>query len=171
MTNDSISEATITREQFREAMGLFPGAVTLITAGEGTARRGLTATAVCSLTDSPPSLLVCVNAGTETCTAIRETGKFSVQLLSDEAEGLALHFAGAKGARGAEKFREGAWETCGSGLPRLGSALASIACEVTSDSLNGSHRVFIGKITDVRLAPERGALVYARSKFHALAAE
>jgi flavin reductase (DIM6/NTAB) family NADH-FMN oxidoreductase RutF len=57
---------------FRAAMARFPGAVTIITARQGTERRGITATAVCSVSAEPPSLLVCVNRKTGTCAAIRE---------------------------------------------------------------------------------------------------
>ena len=162
---------TISRDDFRRAMGLFPGAVTLITTGTGDGRRGLTATAVCSVTDSPPSLLVCLNRATETCAAVAQAGAFSVQLLDDADRALALHFAGSGGVRGAGKFAQGDWGSFANGLPRLDSALAAICCEVAEMSDTGSHRIFIGRITDVRLAPDRGALVYARSRFHAIAAE
>ncbi len=47
---------------FRKAMRHCAGAVALVTVGrEDGGRTGLTATAVCSLSDDPPSLLVCVN--------------------------------------------------------------------------------------------------------------
>lgn len=161
---------TISKDEFRSTMGLFAGAVTLITTGSGTDRRGLTATAVCSLTDSPPSLMVCVNRSSGTCDAIAGNGRFSVQLLSDEDQDLAVCFAGATGAVGADKFLTGTWEECRAGQPRLTSALASLSCVVDGQNTVGSHSVFIGRIVEVRLSPERQSLVYARSRFHGLAA-
>ncbi|TNE67263.1 MAG: flavin reductase [Rhodobacteraceae bacterium] len=152
---------------FRQAMGLFPGAVTLITTGEGDLRRGITATAVCSVTDSPPSLLVCVNRKTGTCQKIQHSGRFSVQLLSADQTDLALCFAGATGATGIGKFDASDWITCPAGLPRLETALASLSCRVTSSSENGSHMVFIGAIEDAALR-EGEALIYARSRFRRL---
>ena len=160
----------ISKEEFRSTMGLFAGAVTLITTGTGDRRRGLTATSVCSLTDSPPSLMVCVNQSSGTCDAIVENGRFSVQLLSDEHQDLAMCFAGATGAVGADKFNMGDWGQCRSGQPRLTSALASISCAVEDRNTVGSHTVFVGRIVEVQLAPERQSLVYARSRFHSLAA-
>jgi Conserved protein/domain typically associated with flavoprotein oxygenases, DIM6/NTAB family len=154
---------------FRQAMGLFPGAVTLITTGEGDLRRGITAAAVCSVTDSPPSILVCVNRKTGTCQEIQRSGRFSVQLLGADQSDLALCFAGATGATGLEKFAAPDWTTCPAGLPRLKAALASLSCRVTSQSENGSHMVFIGTIEDVALG-DGEALVYARSKFRRLEA-
>ena len=45
---------------FRAAMARFPGAVTIITARHGSERRGITATAVCSVTADPPIVWLCV---------------------------------------------------------------------------------------------------------------
>ena len=94
----------ITTDLFRQSMALFPGAVTLITTGREDERRGITATAVCSVSDSPPRLLVCVNQKTATCMQIRQTGRFSVQLLDDTSDEIALAFPGARKLEGAAKF-------------------------------------------------------------------
>lgn len=152
---------------FRQAMGFFPGAVTVITTGTGELKRGITATAVCSVTDSPPSLLVCVNRQTGTCQEIMRSGRFSVQLLDADQSDLALCFAGAGGATGLEKFNPADWTDCPVGLPRLKSALVSLSCSVTSQSEIGSHIVFIGRLEDVALR-EGEALIYAQSKFRRL---
>ncbi len=93
----------ITTDLFRQSMALLPGAVTLITTGEGNGRRGITA-AVCSDSDSPPSLLVCVNRKTATCTQISHTGRFSVQLLDDTSDEIAMAFAGARKLEGTAKL-------------------------------------------------------------------
>jgi flavin reductase (NADH) len=154
---------------FRQSMGQFPGAVTLITTGTGDLRRGITATAVCSVTDTPPSLLVCVNRKTGTCAEIARSRRFSVQLLGQDHADIALAFAGAGGASGVEKFGAGDWISCPYGLPRLKGALASLSCELLSQSETGSHVIFIGKIEDVALTTGE-ALIYAQSKFHRLAA-
>nr|WP_321511334.1 flavin reductase family protein [uncultured Celeribacter sp.] len=162
---------SISTDEFRQSMALFPGAVTLITVGQGAARRGITATAVCSVTDRPPSLLACVNRDTATCEEIMRLDRFSVQLLGASDQDLALRFAGAGGVRGAEKFLAGNWSATQTGVPRLQTALASLACRVTSHSTQGSHQVFIGQIEEAFLAEaarDLAALVYARSQFRAV---
>ncbi|MYM57530.1 flavin reductase family protein [Thalassovita mangrovi] len=155
-------------QTFRQTMGLFPGAVTLITTGQGDLRRGITATAVCSVSDTPPSLLVCVNRKTGTCKEIARSGRFSVQLLGQDHADVAMAFAGAKGQSGEEKFTVGDWGACPNGQPRLSDALASISCEVITATEAGSHMVFIGRMEDVAFA-DGEALIYARSGFHRLA--
>lgn len=167
MTPDTPSR--ISKDVFRQAMSLFPGAVTLITTGTGAGRRGMTATAVCSLTDSPPSLLVCVNRASATCDEIARNGRFSVQLLSEADRDLALLFAGSGGVTGADKFHSADWSECRARQPRLNGALASLSCAVADTNTVGSHTVFIGQISEVCLSPEREALIYARSAFRALA--
>jgi flavin reductase (DIM6/NTAB) family NADH-FMN oxidoreductase RutF len=153
---------------FRQTMGLFPGAVTLITTGTGDLRRGITATAVCSVSDSPPSLLVCVNRMTGTYAEIERSGQFSVQLLDQIHADVAMAFAGAQGRSGVSKFDLGDWETCFRGLPRLRGALASISCEVITSTETGSHSIFVGQMEEVTVSPGE-PLIYARAKFHRLA--
>ncbi|WP_458792757.1 flavin reductase family protein [Yoonia sp. MH D7] len=145
-------------------MSLFPGAVTLVTVGQGDNRRGITATAVCSVTDTPPSLLVCVNRTTDTCTEITRLKSFSVQLLDHTSDDIALAFAGSEGLRGPQKFSVGTWEETDRGLPQLTTAVASVCCEVNFYNDVGSHRVFIGEIKDSTLNVG-DALIYARAQF------
>lgn len=152
---------------FRAAMARFPGAVTIITALHGTERRGITATAVCSVTAEPPSLLVCVNRRTGTCAAIADGGRFAVNLLPDPAAPLALRFAGAGGISGEDKFAEGTWLTDSAGVPLLAEALVGISCDVTEAVTAGSHQVFIGAIRDIRLG-DGAPLVYEQARFHRL---
>lgn len=152
---------------FRAAMARFPGAVTIITARHGTERRGITATAVCSVTADPPSLLVCVNRKTGTCAAISQTGRFAVNLLADPAAPLALHFAGANGSTGEDKFAQGGWQQDGAGLPVLAEALVALSCDVTEEVEAGSHTVFIGRITEIRQG-NGVPLIYEQARFHRL---
>lgn len=154
--------------QFRAAMARFPGAVTLITARDGAERRGITATAVCSVTADPPSLLVCVNTRTGTCAAIEAAGRFAVNLLPDPHGPLALQFAGAGGISGEDKFSHGTWTEDAAGLPLLADALVAFSCSVAERVTAGSHRIFIGRIEEIRLG-DGAPLVYEQARFHRLA--
>lgn len=153
---------------FRAAMARFPGAVTIITARHGDARRGITATAVCSVSSDPPSLLACVNRNTGTCVAIAETGRFAINVLTEGEGDLAMCFAGATGATGEGKFAQGDWGADAQGVPVLSGALLSFSCVVDEAVAAGSHSVFIGRITDIRSSADRRALLYERSNFHRL---
>lgn len=158
---------TISLSDFRAAMGAFPGAVTIIATGEGQQRRGITATAVCSVTDSPPSLLACINRASSTRSAIAENRQFSVSLLDPEAEKMARDFAGQTGVTGADKFADGAWDRFDCGVPRLTLAPLSMACAVSEMHEVGSHSIFIGQIKDIHFG-HGAAMVYQARAFHRL---
>ncbi len=159
--------APVDSASFRAAMARFPGAVTIVTTGRGQGRRGITATAVCSVTTEPPSLLVCLNRKTGTCSAVAESGCFSVNLWPHDCASLALVFAGASGATGAEKFETGDWSEDGRGLPVLSNAITAFSCDVTDSMVVGSHLIFVGKVVAMARA-EGASLIYQQSRFHHL---
>lgn len=153
---------------FRAAMARFPGAVTLVTARTATGeRRGITATAVCSVTADPPSVLVCLNAKTGTCATVAETGRFAVNLLAGEGGALALTFAGQSGRTGEAKFEIGSWRDDDFGLPLLDDAVVNLSCRVIERLMASSHHIFIGQIEALQVG-EGQALVYEQSRFHGL---
>lgn len=150
-------------DDFRAAMRRVASSVTVITSGTGNDRRGLTATAVCSLSMTPPSILVCVNRFGEAHEAIQATGAFCVNILADEDQPVAERFAGQ--AFGTEKFDGAPWTVMTSGAPSLESALASIDCLVSEASQTESHTVFFGRVVGVRLNPEKCPLVHFDRQF------
>lgn len=154
-------------DSFRSAMARFPGAVTVITALDGAERRGITATAVCSVSVEPPSLLACVNRGTGTCAAIAASGRFNVNVLRDTASSVAMRFAGQGGVTGEQKFQVGRWREDGRGLPALADALMVFSCDVAETTVAGSHSIFIGRIVDIQTG-EGDPLLFERSRFHRL---
>lgn len=149
-------------------MARFAGAVTIITTRTPQGRRGITATAVCSVSANPPSLLVCVNRATGTCQGLLETGGFAVNLLADPSGALALRFAGAGGATGEDKFALGDWDEEDLGVPPLADARVAFSCDVGESLHAGTHQVFIGRIRQIR-QNDGAALLYEQSRFHRLA--
>ena len=153
--------------EFRAAMARFPGAVTIVTACAEGERRGITATAVCSVTAEPPSILVCLNRTTGTCAAVAETGRFNVNLLAGDGGEVAMRFAGQGGITGEDKFAAGDWREDRHGLPVLTDSVVSLSCGVTESMRAGSHSVFIGRIDEIATGGG-AALIYERSRFHCL---
>lgn len=152
-------------EQFKDAMRMLAGAVTIITTGRGAQAAGLTATAVCSLSMEPPRLLVCVNRSGSTFAALVDSGLFCVNVLSAGQEDLAMAFAGRTGKSGADKFAAEAWDESGEGAPRHRSALAAVRCKVHSISLVGTHAIIVGDVTETHLGPANPSLIYRDQQF------
>ena len=137
-------------DRFRDAMSLLAGTVAVIAAGQGDHRRGLTATAVCSVAAQPPTMLVCVNRFGEAHRAISEAGGFCINLLSDANQQVADTFAGRSGKQGAAKFESPDWSQMQSGSPFLASAMAALDCEVVEAVEAHTHTVFFGAVREVR---------------------
>lgn len=153
-------------DAFRTAMRELAAGVTVVTATGPGGPRGLTATAVCSVSAEPPTLLVCVNRATEGHAAILASGAFCVNVTAHEHRPLAEHFAGRGGLRGAERFAHGAWRSLVTGAPVLDDAIAAFDCRVVQALDWGTHTVFLGAVAATHAsAPERPALVYRGGAF------
>jgi flavin reductase (DIM6/NTAB) family NADH-FMN oxidoreductase RutF len=155
---------------YRNMMRHHAGAPVVVATGKPGARTGLTATAFCSLSDSPPTVLICVNRNASAHPIIRQTGTFSVNILNDEQADVAACFSGQTGLKGEERFAcHGNWVTCVTGAPVMTDALASLDCEVLNEYEHGTHSVFVGLVKAARIQEDSDPLIYFRGSFCGLA--
>jgi flavin reductase (DIM6/NTAB) family NADH-FMN oxidoreductase RutF len=152
---------------FRFAMRHPANSVTLIASGQGEKRAGLTATAVCSLSDDPPSLLACVNKKSFALNTIRESGAFSVNFLHADQTDVAAVFAGQTPLRGTDRFDDRLWQMLETGSPVLKRCLAAFDCYVERQVDYATHTILIGRVADATHSDEQEALIYSRGKYHA----
>jgi flavin reductase (DIM6/NTAB) family NADH-FMN oxidoreductase RutF len=124
----------------------------------------MTATAVCSVSADPPTLLVCLNRNGSTCAAVSESGVFSVNLLNPNNVDLASAFSRAP-ADLQDRFLAGEWTVLETGAPILRDSAASFDCEVTQEIDSGSHRIFIGRVRTVSASTKDVALGYFAGAF------
>ena len=155
----------MTPEFYRRLMRQQAGAVALIATGRPGARTGMAATAVCSLTDTPPTLLVCVNQTASAHDVIADTGAFSVNLLCPSQRELVGVFSGQTGLKGEDRFNDAIWQTMVTGAPILKGALASFDCEVVDSKIVSTHTIYIGKVRDGAAQEDLDPLVYFRGGF------
>jgi flavin reductase (NADH)/flavin reductase len=154
-------------DSFKSGMRHLAAHVCLITTvGPDGARNGLTATAVCSVSADPPTLLCCVNRQIAPFAAIRESGIFAVNVLGVKDRELAERFAGV--VQGEERFDTGIWDTLSTGAPTLESALAIFDCRLTRLEEVATHGILFGEIQAVRSRVSIAeALLYAHGAFGA----
>jgi flavin reductase len=145
---------------FREAMSRLGAAVHVITTAGPGGKAGTTATAVCSVSDAPPTLLMCLNRKSQTNPVVVENGVFCVNTLGDGGAELADVFAGRTGVLGADRFNVGEWSVLTTGSPALNSAVIAFDCRIIEVRAVASHNVFFGAVETVRLGPNGPALVY-----------
>lgn len=152
-------------DRFKLVMAHYPAAVTVITTGRGNDRRGLTATAVSSLSTEPARLLVCVNRNADAHDFFVRHGSFCVNLLDVTQVEVAKRFSAADGSRGAMRFARGEWEELASGAPALADGLSSIDCRVFRMIEADTHTIILGDVLDVRLRSDRLPLLYFKREF------
>src|ERR1044072_7854581 len=108
---------TVEPAVFREAMSRLGAAVHVITTAGPGGKAGTTATAVCSVSDAPPTLLVCLNRRSQTNPLVVENGVFCVNTLGHDGADIADVFAGRTGVAGGDRFASGEWRTLSTGSP------------------------------------------------------
>jgi cob(II)yrinic acid a,c-diamide reductase len=157
---------TIDTPRFKQAMRQCAGAVALVTVGTKPGlRTGLTVTSACSLSDNPPSLLVCVNRNASAHARIREEGCFAVNFLCEDHTPLALTFSGQNGINGDDRFAFGRWLESVTGSPLLEDAAVAFDCMLADEFETKTHSIFVGEVRDVRISVDANPLVYLRSSF------
>ena len=160
-------QGTAEAAQFKQGMRSLAGAVCIITSSHRGHRYGMTATAVCSATADPPTVLVCVNRVTATHRAIADSRLFCVNVLRHEDRELSGLFSGAHKAD--ERFDAGRWTTLATGAPVLLNALVSFDCRVVNSLDHGTHTIFLGEVEQVLVGKKGKPLLYSEGQYAKLA--
>jgi flavin reductase (DIM6/NTAB) family NADH-FMN oxidoreductase RutF len=139
---DAAAKLAEAGRQMRNVMGHFATGVSVVTArdGEG-APVGTTANAISSVSLDPPLLLACLARSSETLAAIREGGRFAVNVLAAEQRHHSDRFAAKGTAAGAHEVD---FDDHDLGVPVLPGALATIVCEVEAIYPAGDHEIVVG---------------------------
>jgi len=154
------SVATVDPKMFREGMSQLGAAVNVVTTDGQAGKAGFTATAVCSVSDTPPTLLLCLKRKSSSGPILQKNQVFCVNTLCGECEPLADVFAGRTGAVKDARFVTGTWSTLKTGAPVLDTALAAFDCQMIGIRTMGSHNVIFGAVVAVRLNAANPALIY-----------
>jgi flavin reductase len=136
-------------ELFKTGMRRLTAGVTIITTTLDGERRGLTATAVCSVSTAPPTLLCCVNRQGSAHDSILASGAFAINVLTADDHALADRFGGAEA--GETRFAEGEWDVLETGAPVLKSALVGFDCRVIQTFDGATHTIFLGEVVAQRV--------------------
>jgi flavin reductase (DIM6/NTAB) family NADH-FMN oxidoreductase RutF len=145
----------------RDAFGCFATGVTVVTGRAADGRRiGLTANSFTSVSLDPPLLLFCPANGASALPALRETGRFAINVLDLDGKPLAERFT----RKGIDRFADGEWEEW-DGLPILSCAKAAFACDLHADHDGGDHRIIVGRVTRLSLDPQREPLLYVHGRY------
>lgn len=162
----------VSRQAYRDAMARLGAAVNVVTTDGPYGRHGFTASAVCSVTDSPPTVLVCVNRDNESHDILRDNAVLCVNALTPDQQRLSPIFAGMnEGDSSALRFGNGVWGVLQTGCPVLAEAAVSFDCRVTHLVEVGTHSVFFAEVQAVAIGGAGAGLIYFGRDYHHVVAK
>lgn len=151
---------------FKRALGQFASGVAVVTTrGTVGEPRGLTVNSFCSVSLTPPLVLVCIDNRSDIHADFRSCGVFAVSVLAEDQEDVSQRFA----TQGNEKFT-GADPVGRLGVVLVPGALAHIECRTAAVHPAGDHRIYIGEVEELTVRPGR-PLLYHSGRYYLLADE
>jgi flavin reductase len=161
--DDVDASGEVSAAQFKAAMRHVASTVNVITSHHDGVFNGMTATAMCSVSTDPPSVLIVVNREARSHGLIDRSGVYTVNVLSAAQHGLAVHFAAAP----TMPFADVSYSVGRNGCPIIDQCAAFLACSVESRIAFGTHTVFIGRVV---ASGEHGdlPLIYHDGNFRSL---
>lgn len=153
---------------FKNAMALLTTAVHVVTTEGAAGCHGFTASAVCSVTDTPPTLLVCMNHSSRSHAHFVDNKVLSVNVLGAQHEQLSNAFASKLCSE--ERFEQGSWTELATGAPVLADALVSFDCEIEDVQQVGTHSIFMCRVVAIKHSEQQDgqeeSLVYFNRAYH-----
>jgi flavin reductase (NADH) len=154
-------------DSFRQAMSEVALAVHVVsTAGQG-GEGAMTASSVCSVSVSPPTLLVCVARSARINARIKANGRLCVNALALSHVEVAEACANLKGKNSTEELTSKDWMRGGQfTCPVLHSSIFSCEGCIRNTSEIATHSVFFVEIDQARVGTEeRSPLIWHRRRF------
>lgn len=154
------------QQLFRSAMSRLSAAVNIIATDGPAGRYGMTASSVCSVSDDPPTVLVCVNRNARSNEIFRSNGKLSVNILAIGQDAVSSRFASSALTIDERFGPDTDWINRPTGAPLLNDALAALDCTVSNIAEVATHSVFFCRVDEIVLGEHRRGLVYFDRGYH-----
>jgi flavin reductase (DIM6/NTAB) family NADH-FMN oxidoreductase RutF len=154
---------SITEDQFRKTLGLFPTGVTVVTVVDGEGKDvGITISSFTSLSLNPPQILFCLSKHSKTMPAFKAATHFAVNILTANqphvSDGFARHITLEW-----EDLKTHRHEA--SGCLLISEALGQIVCEKVTFYEGGDHEIIVGRVIDAKVSPDHFPLVRQRGQY------
>ncbi len=127
----------------------------------------MTVSSVTSVSDQPPSLLVCINQSTQIAPVLTLGRALTINVLSQNHQDVSI--CCSSGEQSQSRLETGNWQLKDGQVPYLTDAEAVFNCVVDQITPYGTHNVVIAKLLSVRVSDNSvNALVYANAGYHKL---
>lgn len=151
------------KAMYKLSYGLF-----VLTAREGEKDNGCIINTAIQVASEPNQLSICVNKANYTHDMIVRTGKFTVSVLSEQADFELFRHFGFQSGRDVDKFAD--FTDCARGTDGLFYIMkgtnAYISVSVAKAIDLGSHTMFIGEITDMAVLSDVPSTTYEYYQSH-----
>ncbi|PWJ42161.1 flavin reductase family protein [Sediminitomix flava] len=152
---------TIDAKTYRDGMSLLPAAVTVVTTDGEAGKGGMTVSAITSVTDTPATLLICINQNSKMNEMLKTNARFVVNILQASNEEISNRMAGFDGSEPSERFDLGEWKEGTLKQPILKNASAAFECEIVKTDEVGTHSVIYGEVKELHtFEKEESPLMY-----------
>jgi flavin reductase ActVB len=159
--------ATVDAEAFKAAMRVLASGVVMVTARRDDQLYGLTISACCSISASPPRVLISLAQTASCLPAVLDTRRFGLSILRAGQRPLAELGAVPGGPKEVDAFSESRDGT----VTMIAGALAHLDCSVDQTFTISDHVLVIGNVEHAVTAEdldEPGPLLYFNRTFHRL---
>lgn len=149
---------------FRNAMGNFATGVTVIVTEVDGNPHGMTANAFMSQSLNPKLIVISLKEDAKMLQKIKQSGKFSVNVLSADQKHLSMIFAGQMENESPVLFDEL------DGVPVIPEAISQIVCNLKSEYVEGDHSLIVGEVTAIDLE-DKEPLIFSKGHYRTLSKE
>jgi flavin reductase (DIM6/NTAB) family NADH-FMN oxidoreductase RutF len=150
---------------FRAALGNLATAVSVLATDGPAGRAGMTCSAVCAISPTPPTILACVHSQSAAHAAIKANGVLAVSILGAKQSALSQLFAGVGNVPMEDRFASESWCTLATGAPCYREALGAIDAVVIAAHDVGTHSVFVARVVAVADSTTFEPLIHHRRAY------
>jgi flavin reductase (DIM6/NTAB) family NADH-FMN oxidoreductase RutF len=158
--------AAIDPRVFRDTLGHYASGITIIGGMEGTDPVGFTCQSFYSVSTEPPLVSFSVMTTSTTYPRIRDTGRFSVNVLAHDQHTVSNQFA----RKGTDKWAGIDWRPTVSGNPVIAGTLMWLDCDIWAEHEAGDHYIVIGRVNEMSPAEwhKHEPLLYFKGQYRHL---
>jgi len=131
--------------EFRSALGRYASGITVISGLDATGPIGFTCQSFYSVSIDPPLISFSVMKSSSSYPKIRATGKFAVNIMSEEQQWVANQFARS----GNDKFANVPWKPTAQNNPVIQGSLGWLDCSIWAEHDAGDHMIVIGQVHEI----------------------
>jgi flavin reductase (DIM6/NTAB) family NADH-FMN oxidoreductase RutF len=153
--------------QFRDALGHYASGITVIGGMVDGLPTGFTCQSFYSVSMTPPLVSFSVRLNSKSWPSIRDTGSFSVNILSHVQRPISDVF----GSSTVDRWAGVKWRKTKGGNPAIEDTLLWLDCDIHAEYEVGDHWIVIGRLREVSTMDgddAKGPLLYFKGRYRSL---